>query len=120
MSRIMKNYNYIGLKFKIADKILIINKYILLIFLERRENTANIGHIFDRKVFLTALLLKIEPAFTGKDAEFVPMLKKKLSSIAESDRVIMNILAERKEDTAGKISTLKKISSAVKAYRLNE
>ncbi|MHB1697358.1 MAG: hypothetical protein ACYCSQ_04565 [bacterium] len=115
----MKNCNYIGLKFKIADKILIINKYILLIFSERRENAANIGHIFDRKVFLTGLLLKIEPAFTAKDAELLSMLKKKLSSIAELDRIIMNILAERKEDAAGKISTLKKISAAVKAYGLN-
>jgi hypothetical protein len=115
----MKNYNHIGLKFKIADKILIINKYILLIFSERRENAANIGHIFDRKVFLTGLLLKIEPVFAGKDAELVPVLKKKLSGIAESDGIIMNILAERKEDAAGKISTLKKISAAVKAYGLN-
>ncbi|MHB8231615.1 MAG: hypothetical protein ACYDDB_01765 [bacterium] len=108
--------NHIGLKFKIADKILIINKYILLILLERRENTANIGHIFDRKVFLTGLFSKIEPACTGKDAELIRTLKKKLSDITELDNIIIDILAERKEDTAGKISTLKKIFVAVKAY----
>lgn len=116
----MKNWNYLELKFKIADKILIINKYILLILFERRESAVNLGHIFDRKVFLTNLLLKIEPAFVGKDAELVSLLKKKLSSIAESDKIIMNILAERKESAADKISTLKKISVAVKAYGLNK
>ena len=106
----MKNYNVI--KFKIADKILIINKYILLILLEKRENPVNIGHIFDRKVFLTSLFSKAEAG----GAEFAAELKEKLIKILESDKTIINILTERKEDTAGKISMLRNLSAAVKAY----
>ena len=100
------------LKFKIADKILIINKYILLILLEKRENPVNIGHIFDRKVFLTSLFSKAESG----GAEFAVELKEKLIKILESDKTIINILTERKEDTAGKISMLRNLSAAVKAY----
>ena len=100
------------LKFKIADKILIINKYILLILLEKRENPLNIGHIFDRKVFLTSLFSKAESG----GAEFAAELKEKLIKILESDKTIINILTERKEDTAGKISMLRNLSAAVKAY----
>ena len=100
------------LKFKIADKILIINKYLLLILLEKRENPVNIGHIFDRKVFLTSLFSKAESG----GAEFAVELKEKLIKILESDKTIINILTERKEDTAGKISMLRNLSAAVKAY----
>ena len=106
----MKNHTV--LKFKIADKILIINKYILLILLEKRENPVNIGHIFDRKVFLTSLFSKAESG----GAEFAVELKEKLIKILESDKTIINILTERKEDTAGKISMLRNLSAAVKAY----
>ena len=106
----MKNHTV--LKFKIADKILIINKYILLILLEKRENPLNIGHIFDRKVFLTSLFSKAESG----GAEFAVELKEKLIKILESDKTIINILTERKEDTAGKISMLRNLSAAVKAY----
>ena len=114
----MKNHTV--LKFKIADKILIINKYILLILLEKRENSVNIGHIFDRKVFLTSLFSKAEDrAYKGAEAggaEFAAELKEKLIKISESDKTIINILTERKEDTAGKISMLRNLSAAVKAY----
>ena len=103
------------LKFKIADKILIINKYILLILLEKRENPVNIGHIFDRKVFLTSLFSKAESG----GAEFAVELKEKLIKILESDKTIINILTERKEDTAGKISMLRNLSAAVKAYSVS-
>ena len=106
----MKNHTV--LKFKIADKILIINKYILLILLEKRENPVNIGRIFDRKVFLTSLFSKAEAG----GAEFAAELKEKLIKILESDKTIINILTERKEDTAGKISMLRNLSAAVKAY----
>ena len=123
----MKNYTL--LKFKIADKILIINKYILLILLEKRENPVNIGHVFDRKVFLTSLFSKAENrtrAYAYKDkisetggAELLSRLKDILTDITESDKTIINILTERKENAADKISTLRKLSSAVKAYGAN-
>ncbi len=106
------------LKFKIAGEILIINRYILLILLEKRENPINIKHIFDRKVFLTSLFSKtlkpeyIENKENGIEADF----KEKLEYILESDKTIVNILKERKEITADKIDGLKKISAAIKAY----
>ena len=109
----MKNHTL--LEFKIAAQILIINKYILLILLEKRENPVNIGRIFDRKVFLTSLFSKAEAG----GAEFAAELKEKLIKISESDKTIINILTEKKEDTADKISMLRKLSSAVKAYGAN-
>ena len=110
----------IELKFKIAGKILIINKYILLILLEKRENPVNIGHIFDRKVFLTSLFSKVKLVYKKTDCdEFAAKFKEKLLSISESDKIIMNILIERKEDTADEISALRKLSAAIKAYSSN-
>ncbi|MCL4428310.1 MAG: hypothetical protein M1276_04895 [Deltaproteobacteria bacterium] len=108
----MKNNNI--LKFKIAGEILIINKYILLVLLEKRENPVNIGHIFDRKVFLTSLFSRADATLDEK--EFMAELKEKLADISESDKIIINILTERKEDAADKIAELRKISAAVKAY----
>ena len=115
------------LEFKIAARILNINKYILLILLEKRENPVNIRHIFDRKVFLTSLFSKAESrAYAYKDkisetggAELLSRLKDILTDITESDKTIINILTERKENAADKISTLRKLSSAVKAYGAN-
>ena len=124
---IMKNNTL--LEFKIAARILNINKYILLILLEKRENPVNIGHVFDRKVFLTSLFSKAENrthAYAYKDkisetggAELLSRLKDILTDITESDKTIINILTERKENAADKISTLRKLSSAVKAYGAN-
>ena len=121
----MKNHTL--LEFKIAARILNINKYILLILLEKRENPVNIGHIFDRKVFLTSLFSKAESrAYAYKDkisetgvAELLSRLKDILTDITESDKTIINILTEKKENTADKISMLRKLSSAVKAYGAN-
>jgi hypothetical protein len=122
---IMKNHTL--LEFRIAARILNINKYILLILLEKRENPVNIGHIFDRKVFLTSLFSKAESrAYAYKDkisetggAELLSRLKDILTDITESDKTIINILTERKENAADKISMLRKLSSAVKAYGAN-
>ena len=125
----MKNHTL--LEFRIAARILNINKYILLILLEKRENPVNIGHVFDRKVFLTSLFSKAENrarayAYKDKDkksetggAELLSRLKDILTDITESDKTIINILTERKENAADKISTLRKLSSAVKAYGAN-
>ena len=123
----MKNHTL--LEFKIAARILNINKYILLILLEKRENPVNIGNIFDRKVFMTSLFSKAGKrtcAYAYKDkisetggAELLSQLKDILMDIMESDKTIINILTEKKEDTADKISMLRKLSSAVKAYGAN-
>jgi len=121
----MKNLTL--LKFKIASQILNINRYILLILLEKRENPAGIGHIFARKVFLTSLFSKTERRASAYEAqkqetdgaELLSRLKDILTDITESDKTIINILTEEKEYIADKISMLRKLSSAVKAYSSN-
>jgi hypothetical protein len=104
------------LKYKIADKIFILNKYIMLILIEKRESPINIAHLFDRKVFLTSLFAKIKPGYEAADTLDLALFKKKLSDIAELDASIINILKERKDYTADKISSVIKLSAAVKAY----
>ncbi len=46
------------LKLKIADNIIILNNYIILVLSEQRENPINFKKIFERKVFLTKLFFK--------------------------------------------------------------
>ncbi len=113
--------NSLDLKIKIADEIIVVNKYILLILHERREKITDIYHVFDKKVFLTALFSKITMGPTEEDVDqaLIPLLKQKLSDIMESDGVITSILTERKSEMGKKISMLEKISNAIKAYGVN-
>ncbi len=116
------------LKIKIADNIIILNKYIMLILSEKRENPVNLKYLFERKVFLTKLFsksdrpcgsAKITDSAGNEEIKYKSKLSDKLSNIAESDKNIINILNVMKEDVGDKIVMLKKISSAVKAYKSN-
>ncbi len=109
--------NSVELKIKISDEIIIADKYIILILSEGRENYSNIGHLFQRKVFLTSLLSRINPSYENKKT--VSKLKEKLAHIIRLDKIIMDALNGRKEETGDKIAMLKKISAAAKAYGVN-
>ncbi len=111
--------NSIDLKIKIANKILIINKYILLTLLEKREKINDISHIFDRKLFFTKMFLKISVVFDIFDDTKIAILKKKLIEITELERIILDILMTRKIETGEKIKFFQKITVAIKAYKFN-
>lgn len=108
--------NSIDLKIKIANKILIINKYILLTLIEKREKINDISHIFDRKFFLTKIFSKIPIVFDNSKAS---ILKKKLVEITELEKTILDIIMAGKIETGEKIKFFQKITAAIKAYKLN-
>ncbi len=105
------------LKLKITESILVVNKYIILILSEKKENPSNLKHLFDRKVFLTNLSSKIK-AGSGENgcAELYPELEEKISAILESDELITSLLTERKKNIGDQISALTKIASAIKTH----
>ncbi|MCL4322256.1 MAG: hypothetical protein M0016_02610 [Deltaproteobacteria bacterium] len=108
--------NSIDLKIRIANKILVINKYILLALLEKREKIGDIARVFDRKLFFTKIFSKIPAVFNDNK---IPILKKKLIEITELEKVILDILMARKEEAGEKIKFFQKITVAIKAYKLN-
>ncbi|MGC8554938.1 MAG: hypothetical protein ACP5NA_05570 [Candidatus Acidulodesulfobacterium sp.] len=116
------------LKLKIADNIIILNNYIILILSEKRENPINLKKIFERKVLLTKLFFKSDRRCKNFDAgrfksvkedDYKLYLQNKLSYIAESDRKIIDMLKGMKENVGEKIAMLNKISFAIKAYKSN-
>ena len=116
------------LKLKIADNIIILNNYIMLILSEKRENPVNLKKIFERKVLLTKLFFKSDIRFENLDLSgfknineevYKIDIQNKLSYIIESDKKIINMLGGMKETVGEKIAVLNKISSAVKAYESN-
>ena len=108
--------NSIDLKIKIANKIFIINKYILLALLEKREKISDISQLFDRKLFFTKIFSKTPAVFNDSK---IPILKNKLIEITELEKVILDILMARKEEAGEKIKFFQKITVAIKAYKLN-
>lgn len=122
------------LKLKIADNIIILNNYIILVLSEQRENPINFKKIFERKVFLTKLFFKSDKRCEsinlnklnkfnelGKTDEnfYKNDMQNKLSHIIESDKKIIDILNGMKENIGEKMAMLNKISSAIKAYKSN-
>ena len=116
------------LKLKIADNIIILNNYIMLILSEKRENPVNFKKIFERKVLLTKLFLKSDRRCENLDLSgfkninedvYKTDMQNKLSYIMESDKKIIDMLKDMKENAGEKVAMLNKISSAVKAYESN-
>ena len=116
------------LKLKIADNIIILNNYIMLILSEKRENPVNLKKIFERKVLLTKLFFKSGKRCKNLDLSrfkninedvYKTDMQNKLSYIMESDKKIIDMLNGMKENVGEKIAMLNKISSAVKAYKSN-
>ena len=122
------------LKLKIADNIIILNNYIILVLSEQRENPINFKKIFERKVFLTKLFFKSDKRCEsinlnklnkfnelGKTDEnfYKNDMQNKLSHIIESDKKIIDMLNGMKENIGEKMAMLNKISSAIKAYKSN-
>jgi hypothetical protein len=117
------------LKLKIADNIIILNNYIILILSEKRENPVNFKKIFERKVLLTKLFFKSDKRCKNLDSSGFKNIKEevfyktdmqnKLSYIMESDKKIIDMLNGMKENAGEKIAMLNKISSAIKAYKSN-
>lgn len=115
-----------GLKIKIADRILILNKYIFLVLSERRERVYDIPYLFDRKVFLTKLFSrpvtgnnKAVVLNDGSGKAEISALRDKLEKIFLLDKAITDLLFLRKEETAENIGLVNKINTAVKAYSAN-
>ncbi len=116
------------LKLKIADNIIILNNYIMLILSEKRENPVNLKKIFERKVLLTRLFFKSGKRCKNLDLSrfkninedvYKTDMQNKLSYIMESDKKIIDMLNGMKENVSEKIAMLNKISAAVKAYKSN-
>lgn len=109
--------NSIDLKIKIADKILIINRYIMLTLVEKREKITVISHIFDRKLLLTNMFSKIPAAFNDNRTV---VLKNKLVEIKTLEESILDRLMAMKIETGEKIKFFQKITTAIKAYKIND
>lgn len=107
----------IDLKINIANKIFIINKYILLMLIEKRENISDISHIFDRKLLLTNMFVKASVEYSDSIHDKVAVLKKKLVEITVLEKSILDILITRKEEAGEKIRFFQKINVAIKAYK---
>lgn len=108
--------NSIILKNKIAGKILVLNKYILMILMERRENPSNLAYLFDRKVLLTSMFDKAALEFEAGDTEDILKLKNRVSAILSTDESVTQILTDMKNDTGKEIAELNNISKALTAY----
>lgn len=83
---------------------------------EKRENISDISHIFDRKLLLTNIFMRVT---IDSANDKVAILKKKLTEITVLEKSILDILMTRKEEAGEKISFFQRINVAIKAYKSN-
>jgi hypothetical protein len=115
----------IDLKINIAEKILVLNKYILLIILEERENVKNLADILDKKNLFINLIAKIKINYGNilkldkTKIDKIIILEKIISDNINIEKNIVDKFSTKQEKLAEKIKSLKKISYAMKAYESN-
>lgn len=115
----------IDLKIDIAGKILILNKYILLIILEERENIRNLADILNKKKLFIDIIAKIKIDYSNilkldkTEMDKMIILKKIISDNISIEKNIVDKFSAKQENLAEKIKLLRKISYAMKAYESN-
>ncbi|MHB1680471.1 MAG: hypothetical protein ACYCTB_08215 [bacterium] len=115
----------IDLKVDIAEKILILNKYILLVIIEERENIKNLSDILDKKQLFINIMSKIKidynniSKFNENGINRIIILKKIISDNINIEKSITDKFSAKQENLGEKIKFLKKISYAMKAYESN-
>jgi hypothetical protein len=115
----------IDLKVDIAKKILILNKYILLVTLEGRENIKNLSDILDKKQLFINIMSKIKIDYNNlsklneNGTNRIVIFKKIISENINIEKSITDKFSAKQENLAEKIKLLKKISYAMKAYKSN-
>ncbi len=115
----------IDLKIDIAGKILILNKYILLIILEERENIRNLADILNKKKLFIDIIAKIKIDYSNilkldkTEMDKMIIFKKIISDNISIEKNIVDKFSAKQENLAEKIKLLRKISYAMKAYESN-
>jgi hypothetical protein len=115
----------IDLKVDIAKKILILNKYILLVTLEGRENIKNLSDILDKKQLFINIMSKIKIDYNNlsklneNGTNRIVIFKKIILENINIEKSITDKFSAKQENLAEKIKFLKKISYAMKAYKSN-
>lgn len=102
------------LKIKIAQKIFIINRYILLILSEGRENIENLSCLLNKNQFYIKLISKIDCSYDNPKTQY---LKKILNEIMAIEKNIIDKLIIRREEVTERIKFLKRTGDALKAYK---
>ena len=115
----------IDLKIDIAGKILILNKYILLIILEERENIRNLADILNKKKLFIDIIAKIKIDYNNilklnkAEMDKMTILRKIISDNINIEKNIVDKFSAKQENLAEKIKLLRKIGYAMKAYESN-
>ncbi len=115
----------IDLKIDIARRILILNKYILLIILEERENIKNLADILNKKKLFIDIIAKIKIDYSNilklnkTEMDKMIILKKIISDNINIEKNIIDKFSAKQENLGEKIKLLRKVSYAMKAYESN-
>jgi len=120
----------IDLKIDIAGKILILNKYIMLIILEERENIKNLADILNKKKLFVDIIAKIKIDYSDIlksdkiesdkiEMDKMIILKKIISENINIEKNIVDKFSAKQDNLAEKIKLLRKIAYAMKAYESN-
>ncbi|RZD16177.1 MAG: hypothetical protein EVJ46_08295 [Candidatus Acididesulfobacter guangdongensis] len=115
----------IDLKIDIAGRILVLNKYILLIILEERENIKNLADILNKKKLFIDIIAKIKIDYNNilklnkAEMDKMTILRKIISDNINIEKNIVDKFSAKQENLAEKIKLLRKIGYAMKAYESN-
>jgi ribosomal protein S18 len=115
----------IDLKIDIAGKILVLNKYALLIILEERENIKNLADILNKKKLFIEIIAKIKIDYNDilklnkTEMDKMRILKKIISDNINIEKNIIDKFSAKQKNLAEKIKLLRKIGCATKAYESN-